>query len=54
MRTVTYDETLWKLVPKEPSTGMINAGECGCMDNDVTVYIYHAMLSAAPEYKEDK
>lgn len=38
----------WKLVPVEPTTAMINAGQCGCMDNDVTVSIYRAILEAAP------
>lgn len=36
------------VVPWEPTTAMVNAGQCGCMDNDVTVSIYKAMLAAAP------
>ena len=36
------------LVPKEPTKEMIDAGLCGCMDNDVTVCVYQAMLAAAP------
>ena len=39
----------YKLVPVEPTTAMINAGQCGCMDNDVTVCVYKDMLAAAPE-----
>ena len=34
------------LVPREPDVKMIDAGLCGCMDNDVTVCIYKAMLDA--------
>ena len=33
------------LVPVEPTVEMINAGLCGCMDNDVTVSVYKAMLA---------
>lgn len=36
------------LVPKEPTTAMVNAGLCGCMDNDVTASVYRQMLAAAP------
>lgn len=36
------------LVPREPTKEMIDAGLCGCMDNDVTVCVYQRMLAAAP------
>ena len=38
----------WKMVPVKATTPMINAGQCGCMDNDVTVCVYDAILAAAP------
>jgi hypothetical protein len=59
MKTVTYDETKWQLVPKYPDDNMEKAGsKCkgpvlgetyisfvGC---DVAIQVYKAMLSAAP------
>lgn len=39
----------WVMIPGNPTREMIDAGLCGCMDNDVTVCIYKAMLSAAPK-----
>lgn len=38
----------WKLVPVKATTAMINAGQCGCMDNDVTVCVWDSMLAATP------
>ena len=38
----------WVRVPVEPTVEMINAGQCGCMDNDVTACIYRLMLDASP------
>lgn len=41
-------EADWVCVPREPTTAMVNAGLCGCMDNDVTVCVYRAMIAASP------
>lgn len=43
----------WQLVPVEPSVEMIDAGLCGCMDNDVTVCVYKSMLAAAPKPEKE-
>lgn len=50
MKTVTYDETLWKLVPIKPTDDMVWAGNyyqpCHCSTS------YDEMLKNAPECKE--
>ena len=57
MKTITYDETTWKLVPIEPTYEMLEAGEGAIAptytDTPVSVPfdIYRARLAAAPEAK---
>lgn len=59
MKTVTYDETKWKLVPLEPDENMIKAGLDSVMNDRPlgfaqyrTTLAYKAMLSAAPTPEE--
>lgn len=55
MKTVTFDETKWKLVPIEPTRAMFEA-TVGCagrislgnMDAHIPI-AWHAMLAAAPQ-----
>jgi len=49
MKTVTYDETKWQLVPKEPTEEMRSMILPSKWD---AIYVcYKAMLEAAPEYE---
>lgn len=49
MRTVTFDETKWQLVPKVPTVGMVYLAQ----RTGVSVQgCYIAMLDAAPEHPE--
>jgi hypothetical protein len=60
MKTVTYDETLWKLVPVVPTEVIIDAMEEAYDQNcdssldlchwECLVPAYHAALKAAPEF----
>lgn len=63
LRTATYDDTKFKIVPIEPTSEMINTPEVqvGLSDwaghqysatNSECENIYKAMIAAAPEYKE--
>jgi len=47
MKTVTFDEKLWQVVPKEPTGFMLNAAE-PITTRIGTQNVYSAMLSAAP------
>lgn len=42
---ITYDDTLYQLVPKEPTSEMVKAGGSAWVDN---WRVYRAMLAAAP------
>jgi hypothetical protein len=55
MKTVTYDETKWKLVPIEPSDAMAIAAVKVSLRNPAIngVPQYIAMIAAAPPYPED-
>ena len=58
MRTVTYDETQWKLVPIEPSIEMLSSitgyNEPSSYDVNIVRRDYSAALQAAPPYPEDE
>ena len=65
MKTVTYDETKWKLAPIEPTEEMIDAAvrDVDCQDSyyphsifgeDDAKQAWTAMLSAAPAYNGKK
>lgn len=47
MRTITYDETQWQLVPKEPTRSMILDGQSRMWSGIRPAY--EAMLAAAPQ-----
>lgn len=49
MKTITYDESKWQLVPKEPTTEMFRVG-CEVHDQRPSEVreVYSAMLAAAP------
>lgn len=50
MKTVTYDENKWRLVPVEPTIAMCIAGDSPRMlvdDCTPTPAIYRAMIAAA-------
>ena len=61
MKTVTFDESVWQLVPVEPTTEMVEAYFAGKMEvqscthqqraRERVARDYRAMLAAAPEYK---
>jgi hypothetical protein len=63
LRTVTYDDSKFKIVPIEPTEAMIIAkpkpagieGQC-CQSQkrNADIRKYHAMIAAAPEYQETK
>lgn len=56
MKTITFDESRWKLVPIVPTPEMLRAGE-DAENNDGKTYLEPAwryMLSAAPEQAESK
>lgn len=58
LRTVTYDDSKFKIVPLEPTVEMMN----GCFDGislsdahspyGVEEHVYSKMIEAAPEYQE--
>lgn len=52
MKTITFDETLWKLAPIEPTESMIDAAEhLDWKDEDVhgnCINQWNVMLEAAP------
>ena len=56
MRTVTYDETKWKLVPMEPTVEMLQAAyrALECEGLVTTTWVrettYRTMLAAAPDH----
>lgn len=63
LRTVTYDDSKFKIVPIEPTNGMKNRGiavevyqdskpDVECLTWSEARAIYKAMVSAAPEYQE--
>lgn len=63
MKTITFDETKWKLVPIEPTKEMIESGRwkeyeeessrlCGVSDSTVQE-VYLNLIYAAPEYKPE-
>ena len=54
MKTVTFDETKWKLVPIEPTNDMLYELSF-CIDDghDNTVAFYKKTIAAAPEHKEE-
>lgn len=58
MKTITYDESKWQLVPKEPTREMIEAGNDGFRQPDSRRHTvsscYKAMLAAAPKLEEGK
>lgn len=49
-KTVTYDETKWKLVPVEPTEEMANSG---WSLKPFVIDIYSAMIASAPEHPEN-
>lgn len=53
MKTITYDETTWKLVPIEPTPAMITAAleSSHLLTVRRVMACYDAMLAAAPEAK---
>ena len=63
MKTVTFDESVWQLVPVDTTDAMYDAGKSAgagevCKKWDGNGYefgspspVYAAMLAAAPEYK---
>lgn len=62
MKTITFDETKWKLVPIEPTKEMEKSAFLNVEINHFPGFnsgtearnsIYYAMLSAAPEYKPE-
>jgi hypothetical protein len=63
MKTVTFDETKWKLVPLEATQDITEAichaknltrrGLDAVMSNNELESIYRAMIAAAPEHKEE-
>lgn len=56
MKTVTYDETKWKLVPIEPTPKMVDAtfndDLSALSHNKRNKHIYCAMIKAAPPYPD--
>ena len=52
MKTVTFDESVWQLVPKVPTREMIEQGNAAmaydCCSGDASD-AYQAMLSATPK-----
>lgn len=55
MKTITFDEEKWKLVPKEPTEQMMRE-----LMSHVTgsgkyeQWVYRSMLAAAPTYKGEQ
>jgi hypothetical protein len=53
MKTITFDESLWKLVPIEPTDFQVHMGQHG-VTTSCAIAIYKAMLAAAPEAAADE
>ena len=55
MKTVTFDENVWQLVPKVPTREMIEQGNAAmaydCCSGDASD-AYQAMLAAAPKLRD--
>ena len=55
MKTVTFDENVWKLVPKVPTRDMITSGNDAmaydCCSGDASD-AYQAMLASAPKLRD--
>ena len=52
MKTVTFDESVWQLVPVDPTEKMIDESiDAGRFDEDDAVFFWASMLAAAPEHK---
>ena len=49
LRTITFDDSIYKLVPLEPTELMINDGEVFASN---ATLCYMDMIAAAPEYQE--
>lgn len=54
MKTITYDENLWQLMPKEPTADMLDAARrspvgCYTISNGVCLRVWSAFLAAAPK-----
>ena len=56
MKTVSFDEDVWQLVPKEPTEAMSSDGWCDAIEHEadnIDIYdiaaIYRSMLAAAPQ-----
>ena len=50
MKTVTFDESVWQLVPVEPTEAMISEViDAGSFDEDGVAYFWDSMLSASPK-----
>lgn len=61
MKTVTYDETKWVMVPKEPTPEMQTAGGIAVKFDTAAINklwtankVYEAMLSAASQLQEEQ
>lgn len=61
LRTITFDDSIYKLVPLEPTEEMITAkpkpagieGQCvQTQKRNADIRKYQAMVAAAPEYQE--
>lgn len=50
MKTVTFDESVWQLVPVEPTIEMISAATRDSVGFG-TRAVYQAMLAAAPKFE---
>ena len=54
MKTVTFDESVWQLVPVEPTEAMISEViDAGSFDEDDVTYFWDSMLAAAPKPKDE-
>lgn len=52
MKTVTFDETQWKLVPVEPTRKMITAGmgaDAHAINGAIAEVCWRNMLASAPQ-----
>ena len=57
MKTVTYDETKWQLVPKEADIAMLDAGHKqwvkGYEGFTLIAFVWKHMTNKAPAYPEE-
>jgi hypothetical protein len=54
MKTVTFDETKWKIVPIEPTEEMIYELGCAIDESSSEIALVHRnVIDVAPEYKEE-